>query len=87
MFGAFFGGLGLAIGMVLAKDVVNGAIKTERELKALLPASVSFLGSIPSIETNGDRRQKRRRYAYAIAASVVGCLVVAVILWKVHPIL
>ena len=87
MFAALFAGLGGSAGLVLVKDMVNGSMKAERELKSLLPASVCFLGSIPSIETNADRRSRRRWHAVAITASLMACLAVAVILWKVRPIL
>jgi hypothetical protein len=87
MFASLVAGLGCSIGMVLVREAVRGTIKAERELKALLPATVSFLGSVPSIETNTDRRQRRRFQVFAITASLMACLAVAVILWKVHPIL
>ena len=87
MFGSLIGALGFAVGMVMAREAVRGSIKAERELKALLPASVSFLGSIPTIETNADRRRQRQFHVLAIVASLVACVAVAVILWKVHPIL
>lgn len=87
IFGSFVGALGFALGMVLAKDTLSGTIKAERELKSLLPSSVSFLGSVPTIQTDFDRRRSRRRHAFAVVASLVACAVVAVILWKVHPIL
>lgn len=81
--GAFF----FAIALVIVKDNISGAIKAERELKALLPASATLLGSIPTIEINSDRRSRMRLRILALAVSVLGCCVVAVILWKVHPIL
>lgn len=81
--GAFF----FAIALVIVRDNISGAIKAERELKALLPASATLLGSIPTIEINSDRRSRMRLRILALAVSVLGCCVVAVILWKVHPIL
>lgn len=81
--GAFF----FAIAVVIVQDNISGAIKAERELKELLPKLVTLLGSIPTIEIKSDRRDRMRSRVLALAMSVLGCLVVAVILWKVHPIL
>src|SRR5581483_7684037 len=87
MFGSLLGSLAFAIALVVVKDILSGTIKAERELKGLLPASVTLLGSVPTIETGSDRRRTARFHAYALAASLLGCLIVAAILWKVHPIL
>jgi len=81
--GAFF----FSIALIIVQDTISGAIKAERELKELLPRSVMFLGSIPTIETKSDRRRTIRFRAFAVALSLVGCFAVAMILWKVHPIL
>ena len=87
IFGSLIGSLGFAVGLVLVRDMFSGTIKAERELKSLLPSAVSFLGSVPLIETNFDRLRLRRLHWFAVAASLMACAVVAVILWKVHPIL
>lgn len=81
--GAFF----FMIALVIVRDNLSGAIKAERELKELLPKSVSFLGSVPAIELKTERRREVRLRALAVAVSLLGCFAVAVILWKVHPIL
>ncbi|HEY6248410.1 MAG TPA: GNVR domain-containing protein [Candidatus Angelobacter sp.] len=81
--GAFF----FAIAVVIVQDNISGGIKAERELKSLLPDSVTLLGSIPTIEIASDRRHRVRLRILAVAVSLVSCLAVAVILWKVHPIL
>lgn len=81
--GAFF----FAIALVIVQDNISGGIKAERELKELLPNSVALLGSIPTIEVATDRRHRMRLRILAVAVSLLGCFAVAVILWKVHPIL
>lgn len=81
--GAFF----FAIAVVMVQDNLSGAIKAERELKELLPSSACLLGSIPTIEITSDRRRRMRHRILAVAVSLLGCFAVAVILWKVHPIL
>jgi polysaccharide chain length determinant protein (PEP-CTERM system associated) len=80
---AFF----FSVALVIVQDNINGAIKSERELKDLLPARVMFLGSVPTIEIRAEQRRKAWLRTVAVAVSVLGCLIVAVILWKVHPIL
>lgn len=77
----------LSIGLVIVQENIDGSIKAERELKELLPSSVKFLGSVPSIETEAIRRRRTWMRKLAFSASLLGCLVVAVILWRVHPIL
>lgn len=81
--GAFF----FAVTLVIVQDNVSGAIKAERELKQLLPSSAAFLGSVPTIEIRADRRRRNWLRTFALSISLLGCIAVAVILWKVHPIL
>lgn len=87
MMAALVGAFVFSVCLVIVQDNLNGAIKTERELKNLLPASVTFLGSVPVIEIKQDRRRKVWLRAIAVSISLLGCLAVAAILWKVHPIL
>lgn len=87
MLGSLVGSLACGAGLVLVREMLSGSIKAERELKSLLPQSVSFLGSIPSIETNADRSRRMKLRAVAVAVSLIGCMVVAIIVWKAHPIL
>lgn len=81
--GAFF----FSIALVIVRDNLSGAIKAEREIKELLPTTASFLGSVPAIEISSDRRSRMRVRMAGVALSLLGCFAVAVILWKVHPIL
>jgi polysaccharide biosynthesis transport protein len=87
MYGALAGAFFFAIAVVIVRDNLSGAIKAERELKELLPASTCLLGSIPTIETAADRSQRIRLHVLEAAMSLLACLAVAIILWKVHPIL
>lgn len=80
---AFF----FSIALVIVQDNLSGAIKAEREIKELLPKTACLLGSIPTIEIASDRRSRMRARITAVALSFIGCFVVAVILWEVHPIL
>lgn len=78
-------GLGLSIFLVVAKEMVSPAIKTEVELKSLVPTGVRILGLIPGIRTSADERRERH---FAVLASVVClllCLAEAGVIWKIHP--
>jgi succinoglycan biosynthesis transport protein ExoP len=83
LLGAFF----FSVALVIVQDNLSGTLKTERELKNLLPASVTFLGAVPRIEIKEDRRRRAWLRTVAVSISLLGCLVVALILWRVHPIL
>src|SRR5262249_20007758 len=74
LFAAFF----FAVGLVIVMDTISGGIKAERELKELLPKGVTFLGSVPTIETKVRQRRTARLHALAIAVSLLGCFAVAV---------
>jgi len=87
MYASLGGAFCFAIALVIVLDNVSGAIKAERELKDLLPKSAVLLGSIPTIEIATDWRRRARLRILAVGVSLLGCLAVAVILWKVHPIL
>lgn len=82
-----FGSLGFSVVLALAKEVISPAIRSESELKSMLPAGVRLIGIVPRIDTAMDRLRRRR---FAMAASM-SCLLlglaVAGILWKIHPAL
>lgn len=87
MYASLAGALFFSIAVVVVQDNISGGIKAERELKELLPKTAILLGSIPTIEIATDRRRRMRLRVLAVAVSLLGCFAVAVILWKVHPIL
>lgn len=87
MVSALMGSFMFAVGTVVVKDRITGSIKAERELRDLLPPSVSLIGSVPVIDTTADRNSRRRYHALVIAGSLAGCVAVALFLWRVHPIL
>ena len=73
--------LGLSIFGVIVKDTQNPAVKSEMELKSLLPAGVRVWGFIPRIEVAVDTRRARRSAIYAsIACILLGAAVFVVIL-------
>ena len=85
MLGAIIMSLCTCIGLAIAKDTVNVSIKTENELKALLPAHVSLLAAIPSIDTAEERRRRAFQLAVTGGFVLLACLAEVAFLWKVHP--
>ena len=84
---AFLAALALSLALVVVKDMLDTTVKTESHLNGLLPESVMLMAAIPTIVTPGTVRRRRRFAALAMATTVIACLAVAAILWKVHPIL
>lgn len=77
--------LALCAAGIFAWELMKGGIRSEPQLKAMLPKGVPLLGSVPAIATASERRQSYGRAALALAASVVVCIVEAGVLWKIHP--
>ncbi len=78
---------GISIFSVLAKDRLNPAVKTEMELKALLPKGARIMGLIPRIEIASDARRDRRLTISAWIVCVVLCLALIGVVWKIHLVL
>jgi succinoglycan biosynthesis transport protein ExoP len=84
---AGFLSLGLAIIAVVGKQAINPAIKTEAELKSLLPAGVKVIGLIPRIDTVADAQWRRRWAVMASVACALLMVLLAEVLWKIHTVL
>lgn len=87
LFGAVFASLSASVGIVLAKEMISPAVRTEGELKAMAPTGVRLIGIIPRIDTPVD---ERRRLHFAVLASVACLLLLAAVagvVLKVHPAL
>lgn len=78
---------GLSLLAVMAKETLTSAVKTEGELKSLLPAGVKVMGLVPRIETASDARWQRMWVVLASVACFLLCLAEVGILWKIHPLL
>jgi hypothetical protein len=71
--------------LVLGKEQLNTTVKAEQQLEEMLPAQVILLASIPSIDSPADQQRRRRFAIFALATSLLACLLVAGFLWRVHP--
>jgi len=78
---------GLSIFCVLAKEALNPAVKTEVELKSLLPKGARIMGLISRIEIASDVRRDRRLTIFACVVCVVFCLALISVIWKIDVVL
>jgi hypothetical protein len=78
---------GLSSFCVLAKEKLNPAIKTEMELKSLLPKGARIMGLIPRIESASDALRDRRLAIFACVVCVVLCLALIGVMWEIHLVL
>jgi polysaccharide biosynthesis transport protein len=79
-----FVAIGLSIFFMLLKEELSPAIKTETELKFLLPAGVRIWGFIPHIEVTSDTYRQRRFAIYASLTCIVLCITLVGVIWKTH---
>ena len=84
---AFVGALAMSLGLAYLKDMMNDTLKIERELKAMLPASVPLLAAVPQLQAAADRRRSVRFAVIAVVISLIGCALEAGLYLKLHPIL
>lgn len=87
MLAALFGSLFLSIALVIGREKLDMTVRAEQDLEDLLPAPVTMLALIPTIDTPGDRQRRRRFAIFALATALFACMLVAGFLWRVHPIL
>lgn len=82
-----FASLILPVGVVIAKEALSSAVKSEAQLKELLPPQIPVLGTIPPIESKADFRRARWRTVQTSLLLVLTCTALAIFLFKVRPIL
>jgi polysaccharide biosynthesis transport protein len=87
LLGAFLGALAITLGLAYLRDMMNGTVKFERELKAMLPANVHLLAVVPHLQAASDRRRSIRFAVIAVAISLIGCVLEAGLFLKLHSIL
>lgn len=78
--------LGLSVGFVTIKETLSPALKTEMEVKSMLPIGVPIVVLIPHVPAPGDSYRNRRRAIVASLICVVLCVVLTGVLWKVHSV-
>ena len=84
---AFLGSWILPIVLVVGKDQILTTVKTERHLQTILGHSVLIMGTIPAISVASARDRNRRYLTAAVLSTSATALLLALFLWRVHPIL
>jgi len=79
--------LGLSVFGAFVKDTMNPAVKTEMELKSLLPVGIRILGQIPRIQITSDVRRQRLSAVFAFVVCVVLCIALIRVIWDIHLLL
>jgi succinoglycan biosynthesis transport protein ExoP len=74
---------GIAIGLY----AMNGAVKSETELKEMLPLKIQVLGTIPPILSQSDVRHARWLTVRTVVVALIACTALVIYLLKVRPIL
>jgi len=85
--GAFLAALAMSLGLAYVKDMMNATVKFEREMKAMLPASVPLLAVVPELRSAADRRSSIRFAVIAVVISLIGCALEAGLFLKLHSML
>ncbi len=78
--------LGLSIFCVFVKEELNPMVKTETELRSLLPASVRVWGLIPRIEIASDLHRARRWAILASLTCILLCVAILGVIRGIRPL-
>jgi polysaccharide chain length determinant protein (PEP-CTERM system associated) len=74
-------------GIVISFHFLSGSIKSEVEVKEMLPRKIRVLGTIPPITSRADLLRKRTIAIQTFVVSVIACMALVIFLLKVRPIL
>ena len=77
----------LPSGAAFAVESLDGVLKSEEEVRLMLPSTVPILGAIPTIVSSLDRRRAQRARKNVVLVSGAAFLALAVFLFKIRPIL
>jgi capsular polysaccharide biosynthesis protein len=75
----------VSVGLAYLKDILRDSPRLERELRALLPADVPLLTSIPRLSDAAERRKSMRFALAAVTIFVLGCALNIVMFLRLHP--
>jgi polysaccharide biosynthesis transport protein len=76
---------GLSILIVLLKEELNPVVKTEIELKSLLPSSVRIWSFVPRIDVASDTLRARRWTIGASVICILLCVAILGVIQQIHP--
>ena len=76
--------LAISIFLVLVREALSPAVKTEMELESILPRGARIIGLIPPIKITADVRRARRLAVSLSLVSALLCLAVIRVIWQIH---
>ncbi|MBV9180064.1 MAG: hypothetical protein JO356_02020 [Acidobacteria bacterium] len=79
-----FVALGLSILGIVVKNMLDPSVKTETDLKSLLPTGVSIIGLIPRIEVAADSQRARRFAIFSSAICLLLCVAITTVVWSIR---
>jgi polysaccharide biosynthesis transport protein len=79
--------VGVSTLWVIGKNTISPSVKTETELKGLLPKGVVVVGLIPSIRIAADDYRERRTFVLATSVSLAMLAAAAVVIWHMRAVL
>jgi len=84
---AFMLALALSAGSAIAWELLHPGIRSQQQLKTMLPQHVQLLCAVPEITTPREHRRQVRIALATVALSLVLSVVEAGVLWRIHPTL
>jgi succinoglycan biosynthesis transport protein ExoP len=87
MAGVLFAALLIPAATVIGIHLLSDSIKSEAEVREMLPFEISILGVIPPIENRADLRRGHLMKAQMVIISLIACTALVIFLFKVRPIL
>ena len=84
---AVFAAILLCCGSTIGFALLKGAVRSEAEVQALLPAKVRILATVPPITSKADMLRSRLVKIEVVFASVLACAGLVLFFLKVRPIL
>jgi uncharacterized protein involved in exopolysaccharide biosynthesis len=84
---AVLAALAASLGLAYLKDMLDGSLKVEAELRGMLPAGVPLLTIVPQVQGSADRRRALTFAVVAGLVAVAGCLLEVGLYLKLRPIL
>jgi polysaccharide biosynthesis transport protein len=75
----------LSISLAYLKDILNDSPRLERELRAMLPADVPVLTSIPTLSGASERRKSVQFAFAAVTIFLLGCALNVAVFLRFHP--
>jgi succinoglycan biosynthesis transport protein ExoP len=77
----------LPAGAAIGIQLLSGSIKSEAEVRDMLPFAIAILGTIPPIESRADLRRRHLIKAQTVIVSLIACVALIIFLFQVRPIL